>query len=134
VIPRYRRTTLNPRLYHYANPKTTINIGFNSTLEDRTGGDMLYIEGKGDSIHSYFENNKTRRFSTQFGIDHQLSDNSLFRIKNSFSNYDRKIEIPDFVFSGVQFSSYTEATNTLKRNSHEWVFGLNLWTERFTQE
>lgn len=134
AIPKYRRATLNPRVYFYANPKTTIHFGFNSTLEDRTGGDMRYIEGKGDNLHSYFENNRTRRYSTQFGVDHQLNDSAQFRLKNSFSYYDRKIEIPDFVFSGVQFSSYSEATYAIKKEKLEWVIGANLWSERFTQD
>jgi iron complex outermembrane receptor protein len=134
AIPKFKRVTLNPRLYVYASPKTTINAGFNSTIEDRTGGDMLYIKGKGDSIHSYFEKNETKRFSTQFGIDHQITDSTVFRLKNSFSYYDRKIKIPDFIFSGVQFSSFSEATYAVKRKNHEWVIGLNLWTERFSQD
>lgn len=134
AIPKFKRVTLNPRLYVYASKKTTVNAGFNGTIEDRTGGDMLYIEGKGDSIHSYFEKNETKRFSTQFGIDHQITDSTVFRLKNSFSYYDRKIKIPDFIFSGVQFSSFSEATYAVKRKSHEWVIGLNLWTERFSQD
>jgi iron complex outermembrane receptor protein len=134
AIPKYRRVTLNPRLYVYASTKTTINAGFNGIIEDRTGGDMQYIDGKGDSIHSYFEKNETKRFSTQFGIDHQVTDSTVFRLKNSFSYYDRKIEIPDFVFSGIQFSSFTEATYGIKRKDQEWIAGLNLWTERFVQD
>ena len=134
AIPKFKRVTLNPRLYVYASPKTTINAGFNGTIEDRTGGDMLYIEGKGDDIHSYFEKNETKRFSTQFGIDHQVTDSTVFRLKNSFSYYDRKIEIPDFIFSGVQFSSFTEATYAINRKNQEWIVGLNLWTERFSQD
>ncbi len=134
AIPRYRRVTLNPKLFVYASPKTTLNVGFNGTVEDRKGGDMQYLEGKGDDIHSYFEKNDTKRFSTQLGIDHQATDSAVFRLKNSFSYYDRKIEIPDFAFSGVQFSSFTEATYAIKRKNQEWIAGLNLWTERFVQD
>jgi iron complex outermembrane receptor protein len=134
AIPRYRRVTLNPKLFVYASPKTTLNVGFNGTVEDRTGGDMQYLEGNGDDIHSYFEKNNTKRFSTQLGIDHLATDSAVFRLKNSFSYYDRKIEIPDFAFSGIQFSSFTEATYAIKRKNHEWIAGLNLWTERFSQD
>lgn len=134
AIPKFRRVTLNPKLYFYASPKTTIDFGGNSTIEDRTGGDILYIKGKGDDIHSYFEKNKTNRFSTQFGITHQVNNSSVLKIKNSLSYYDRNIEIPDFTFSGVQLSSFTEATYSLKRKNHEWVLGLNFSTEKFSQE
>jgi len=134
AIPRYRRVTLNPKLFVYASEKTTLNVGFNGTIEDRKGGDMLYLEGNGDDVHSYFEKNDTKRFSTQLGIDHQATDSAVFRLKNSFSYYDRKIEIPDFAFSGIQFSSFTEATYTIKRKNQEWIAGLNLWTELFFQD
>ncbi len=133
AIPKFNRITLNPKLYVYFNPKTTMNFGFNSTIENRTGGDMNYIKGNGDSIHSYFEKNKTKRFSTQLGFDHSINENSSFHLKNSLSYYDRIIEIPDFLFSGIQFSSFTEANYSIKMSKHEWILGANLWTEQFKQ-
>jgi iron complex outermembrane receptor protein len=134
AIPKYNRITLNPKLYVYINPQTTVNLGFNSTVEDRIGGDIQYIKGKGDNIHSYFEKNNTKRFSTQLGLEHQLNDSTDLKIKNSLNYYDRKIEIPDFVFSGIQLSSFTEATYSIKRKETEWVMGLNLWSEQFKQD
>jgi outer membrane receptor for ferrienterochelin and colicins len=134
AIPEFNRITFNPKLFVYINPETTIHFGFNSTIEDRIGGDMLYIKGKGDSIHSYFEKNKTNRHSTQVGFSHLTSSGAEIKIKNSISYYDRKIEIPGFSFSGLQTSSFTEGTYGTKLNSHEWIFGLNLWTEQFRQE
>jgi outer membrane receptor for ferrienterochelin and colicins len=134
AIPKFNRVTLNPKLFVYFSPKTTLDAGINSTIEDRTGGDIRYIEGKGDSTHSYFEKNKTNRYSTQLGLTQQLNDSSDFKIKNSLSYYDREIEIPGFRFSGVQLSTFTEASYSLKQNKHEWVMGLNLWTEQFKQD
>jgi iron complex outermembrane receptor protein len=134
AIPEFNRVTLNPKLFVYFSPKTTMNIGFNGTMESRTGGDILFIEGKGDSIHSYFEKNMTTRFSTQFGITRLLNDSSHIEFKNSIGYYTRSIEIPGFTFSGVQLSSFTEATSTTIRENLEWIVGLTLWTEQFTQE
>jgi outer membrane receptor for ferrienterochelin and colicins len=133
AIPKFNRYTINPKLFYYFDEKTILNIGLNSTIEDRIGGDIEYIEGRGDSIHSYFEKNKTNRFSTQIGLDHTLNDQSKLSFKNSWSYYDRAIEIPDFIFSGVQLSSFSEATFNHKTEETEWVIGLNLWTDRFTQ-
>jgi len=134
AIPKFNRVTLNPKLFVYFGPKTTMDVGLNSTIEDRTGGDIRYIEGKGDSTHSYFEKNKTNRYSTQLGLTHLLNDSSDFKVKNSLSYYDREIEIPDFRFSGVQLSTFTEASYSIKLKKHEWIMGLNLWTEQFTQD
>lgn len=133
AIPKYNRYTLNPKLFVYLHEKTTLNIGFNSTIEDRIGGDINYIENKGDSIHSYFEKNKTNRYSSQFGLDHKLNDNSKLSFKNSVSYYDRTIEIPNYKFSGVQLSSFSEATYDIKREKAEWIVGLNLLTDGFNQ-
>ncbi len=133
AIPKFNRYTLNPKLFFYFNDKTTMNIGFNSTVEDRMGGDLRYIEGKGDSIHSYFEKNKTNRLSTQLGFDRKINDRSKLSFKNSVSHYDRSIEVRSFRFSGVQISSFTEASYNYKGDKMEWITGVNLWTDQFSQ-
>src|SRR6187399_1508331 len=66
AIPKTERYVFNPKLFIYFSPATKMNIGVNTSFEDRTGGDIKYIEGKGDNIHRYFEKNKSNRFSTQF--------------------------------------------------------------------
>lgn len=134
AIPEFRRYTLNPRLFVDVNDKTSLNIGFNSIIEDRTGGDIQFIKGNRDGSNVFFEKNNTTRFSTQLGIDHQLNDRSKLSFKNSISVYDRKIEIPDFIFSGLQLSSFSEANYTLRSATSEWIVGLNLWTDQFTQD
>ena len=133
AIPKYFRFTFNPKLFFYLNEKTTINIGFNSTQEERIGGDMKYIEGNGDSIHSYFEKNKTNRFSTQLAFDRKINEQSKFAFKNSVSYYDRSIEIPNYKFSGVQLSSFSELNYNHTGNKMEWIAGVNLWTDKFSQ-
>ncbi len=134
AIPKFNRYTLNPTLYIYISPQTTLEAGLMSTIEERTGGDLLYIEGNGDSIHSYFEKNTTSRFNTRLGLSHKTENNSELKIKNSIGYYDRAIEIPGFRFSGAQLSSFTEAEYSVQYDDHEWISGLNLWTENFTQE
>jgi len=134
AIPKFNRFTINPRFFYYFNDGTILNVGFNNTVEDRIGGDIKFIEGKGDNIHSYYEKNKTNRFSTQLGVDRILNVNSKLSIKNSISIYDRSIAIPDFKFSGTQLSSFSEINYTYNNDRTEWIGGLNLWTEAFTQD
>ncbi len=133
AIPEFRRYTVNPKLFYYINDKATLNVGFNSTIEDRTGGDIKYIEGNADSLHSYFEKNSTVRFSTQSGFDYQISEKSKVSLKNSISFYDRSLKIPEFEFSGEQISSFSEAVFSHFSEDIEWIAGLNLWTDKFTQ-
>lgn len=134
AIPKFNRVTLNPKLFINLSPKTSIYIGLNSTFETRIGGDIKYIDGEGDSIHNYFEKNNTNRLSSQIGMVYEKNDSSHIDIKNSISYYDRIIEIPGFIFSGIQLSSYTEVTATINRRNHEWIAGINLWTDRFRQD
>ena len=134
AIPEFGRLTINPKLFVYFSDKTTLNLGFNSVIEDRTGGDIRYIEGKADSDHSYFEKNETTRFSTQLGVDYRPADRSKFSLKNSVSYYDRSVEIPDFKFAGTQVSSFSEANYSHVSERFEWIGGLNLWTDQFTQD
>ncbi len=133
AIPKFDRYTFNPKLFFYFNKNTTANLGVNATYENRIGGDLNYIEGKADSIHAYFEKNKTNRYSTQFSIEHIINDKATFSFKNSASYYNRSIQIPDYLFSGVQLSSYSEVNFNYKKEKSEWISGTNFLTDKFTQ-
>ena len=133
AIPKFDRYTFNPKLFFYFNKNTTANFGVNATYENRIGGDLNYIEGKADSIHAYFEKNKTNRYSTQLSIEHIINDKATFSFKNSVSYYNRSIQIPDYLFSGVQLSSYSEVNFNYKKEKSEWISGINFLTDKFTQ-
>ena len=133
AIPKFKRYTLNPKLFVYFSDKTILDIGLNTTLENRIGGDINYIEGNQDSIHSYFENNETTRSSSQIGLVHHSSESSKFSLKNSISYYDRTVAAPEHTFSGIQYSSFSEVNYSHQNNSFEWVAGINLWTDQFAQ-
>lgn len=133
AIPKFDRYTFNPKLFIYFNKSTSANFGVNATYENRIGGDIKYIEGKGDSIHSYFEKNKTNRYSTQLSIEHKINDKAKFSFKNSVSYYNRSIQIPDYLFSGVQLSSYSEVNFNYKKEKSEWISGINFLADKFTQ-
>ena len=133
AIPKFDRYTFNPKIFFYFNKNTTANFGVNATFENRIGGDIKYIEGNGDNIHTYFEKNKTNRYSTQLSVEHEINDKSKFSFKNGVSYYNRSIQIPDYLFSGVQLSSYSEVNFNYKKEKLEWISGLNFLTDKFTQ-
>lgn len=133
AIPQFERYTFNPRLFVYLNEKTTFNFGLNTMIENRLGGDMKYIKGQGDSIHSYFERNQTQRYATQLQFSRELSEKAKITFKNSVSFYDRKIAIPDYNFIGKQLSSYSEITYNRDGEKSDWVTGVNAWTDNFQE-
>lgn len=133
AIPQFNRYTFNPKLFFNLNNKTKANFGINAIYEDRTGGDIRYEKGEGDAS-AYFEKNKTKRYSTQLALQHTSNGNAILDFKNSLSYYDRAIQIPDFMFSGVQVSSYSELNLNYKTKQSEWISGLNFLSDRFKQE
>jgi len=133
AIPQFDRYVLNPKLFLYFNPRTQLSFGVNANFENRTGGDMRTIKGREDSIHRYFERNKSQRLSTQLSLDHRLNDSSKLTLKNSFSSFDRRITIPGYVFDGRQWSSYSEISYNSTRKNSEWVAGLNFYTDDFKE-
>jgi len=134
AIPRFDRFVFNPKLFYYFNEKTKVNFGLNSAIENRLGGDIHYIQGKGDSLHSYFEENNTQRYSTQFSFDHKLNDNNILLIKNSYSYFNRKLSIPQYSFEGIQKATFTEISYINKNEKSEWIMGLNAWTDDFQEK
>ncbi len=116
------------------NEATTLSAGINTTTEKRIGGDLEYVKGKGSAAHSYFERNKTGRYSSQVELDHKLSDNEKLVIRNSVSYYDRSIGMPGYLFSGVQVSTYSEANYSRNGEKADWVAGINFLTDNFKED
>ena len=109
-------------------------MGINSTIEDRIGGDMHFIVDGATPNHSYFEQNKTQRFSTQFSLDHAFGRCSHFTVKNSVSYFNRDLTTPGYLFSGKQYSSFTEANYASHGEIVEWIAGVNLLTDNFKEK
>jgi outer membrane receptor for ferrienterochelin and colicins len=134
AIPRYNRYTFNPKLFFYLGDRTTLITGVNGTIENRIGGDMQYLKGNGDAQHSYYELNKTGRYSWQAQLDHQLNNKEKLTFKNSVSYFDRSIDLPGYRFSGKQTSTYSEANYAYNGQKMDWVAGLNYLTDHFNED
>lgn len=132
-IPKYVRYTFNPRVFYYFNPSTTISLGLNTSFENRLGGDMQVINGKSDSVHTYFERNISNRYSTQLKFEKNFKNKSVLTAKNSVTNFARSIGMQNYNFGGQQIASYSELSYLLPKEKTEWVTGLNVWTDQFKE-
>lgn len=132
AIPKFNRVTLNPKLFVYFDERTSLNAGVNFVSEKRVGGNLEYAKGE-EVADYYFEENETDRISTQLQLDRQMDESGRLQFKNSLNFYDRSIAIPDYVFAGKQFSSFSEINRSWRDDQQEWIAGLNLWTDRFNQ-
>ena len=129
AIPKFERYTINPRLFIYAN-KTTGDLGVTYISENRTGGSMDYINNSGSG---FYEKNNTKRFTTQFGVTHRLTESTNIQFKNSFSRFNRALIIPNYFFDALQQSSFSELTWNKNGSNSDWVLGTNLVTENLTE-
>jgi outer membrane receptor for ferrienterochelin and colicins len=134
AIPQTHRFTVNPKVFFYADNHNSGWFGVNATNENRFGGDMQVINGHADSIHQYFERNKSFRFSTQLSFTHKVDSISQFNIKNTIGYFNRDLSEPGFSFSGDQLSSFTEINYVQNRKLTNWVAGVNLVTDEFTAQ
>ena len=133
AVPKFDRFVFNPKLFIYISKATTLSVGINIGFENRIGGDMQYLNGHGDSLHSYYEQNKSQRLSIQLSFNHQLSEKTSLTFRNSISYFKRNITIPDYTFDGKQWSSYSELDYNYQMKNSEWVFGLNVYTDDFKE-
>ena len=129
AIPKFERYTINPRLFIYGN-KTTADVGISYITEDRIGGNMAYIK---DGTAGFFEKNNTDRVTTQAQLTHRINDKSQLNFKNSYSRFDRFIQIPTYAFKGLQQSTFSEATYSTNGEKADWVIGANYLTDDFKE-
>jgi outer membrane receptor for ferrienterochelin and colicins len=131
AIPKFERYTINPKLFLFFNDKTTLSIGANITTETRTGGEIDFIKGNNPS--GFFEANNSDRYSTQLKFEHHFGKCSHLTIKNSVSRFNRSITLPAYGFNGVQDGSFTEFTYSSHGTVSEWITGINLITDNFSE-
>ncbi|WP_266203327.1 TonB-dependent receptor [Pontibacter kalidii] len=131
AIPEFERYTANPTVYFYPSERTQLSLGLNASKEERLGGDMRYMDEKEGDL--YFEQNNTERLSTQFNLEHRLSEKAMLSVKNSLSFFNRDIAVPGYDFDGKQTASFSEAAYSLTGEKHDWVIGANLWTDDFSE-
>jgi outer membrane receptor for ferrienterochelin and colicins len=130
AIPKFERYTINPRLFLYGK-NTTADVGVSYITEDRIGGNINYIKNGGSG---YFEQNNTNRITTQLGVAHRVGGHSTIQLKNSYSHFNRDINIPNYRFEALQQSSFTELTWNHNRERIQWVVGANLLTDDLSEE
>ncbi|MDE3234305.1 MAG: TonB-dependent receptor plug domain-containing protein [Bacteroidota bacterium] len=130
AIPKFERYTLNPKLFIYGD-KLDANLGFSYITENRLGGSIDYIT-KGTT--GYFEKNNTDRFTTQAQLTYKLKGNTRLNFKNSYSRFNRMVQIPSYTFKGLQQATFSEVTYSTGGEKTQWVAGGNLLTDDFTED
>lgn len=133
-VPASNEITLHPKLFLYPGRNTGIAIGHSFTKGERTGGDVQVIRNKADASHQYFEKNKTVRNISTVEVDSRLSDKKRLIAKQSFGVFDRTITVPSYLFSGIDYTSYTDVSYITGGERHSFVLGGNFIYNGFREK
>ena len=133
-VPESFEFTLHPKLFIYPDDKTSLIIGNSFTKGKRTGGDVQVIKGKGDGFHRYFEENNTIRNITTLELQKKIRSNKSLTVKQSFSIFDRHIEIPAYHFDGISYNSFTDVAYLTNISNHSVVTGGNIVYDDFNEK
>lgn len=132
-LPESNNFTINPRLFYYPGPNTTLLLGNSFTAGKSTGGDMQAIDGRaGENL--YFEKNATIRNTTTFEIEKRFDSGNSFKFKQSLSLFNREIRIPNYTFAGLNTNSFTDVSYALEKEKHSVIGGVNLVYDKFWQK
>jgi iron complex outermembrane receptor protein len=132
-LPEVKNIAINPTFFYNFDESSSLRIGINSSFENRLGGDVTAIENLLSAEHPFTEENKSTRLASQISYQKSFSEDANLTIRNSVNFFDRSIEIPDFTFDGQQIASFSEVSYSTANEKADWVFGVNMWTEEFTE-
>ena len=132
--PKSKNFTINPRLFYYPNENTSWMMGNSFTKGNMKGGDMHVIDGNIDANHIYFEQNQTLRNTTTLEFDSKFKNASSFKLKQSLSFFDRKINVPNYQFSGVNTNAFTDASYIWNKKNQTIISGMNFMYDNFNQK
>lgn len=132
-LPQVRSIAVNPAFFYNFDESSSLRIGVNSSFENRLGGDVTAIENLASAQHPFTEENKTTRLASQISYQKAFSEDANLTIRNSVNFFDRRIEIPNYAFDGQQIASFSEVSYSKATEKADWVFGANMWTEKFTE-
>ena len=133
-LPKSSNFTINPKVFFYINPRTTLMLGNSFTKGTNIGGDIEVIKGKANATHTYFEENKTIRNTTILEFEKKIKNNNIFKIKQSLSLFKREIRIPSYSFSGLNTNSFSDFSFAFNKQNHTMIAGLNFVFDQFKQE
>ena len=132
-LPEVRNIAINPTFFYNFNENSNLRVGINSSFENRLGGDVTAIKNEPNTEHPFTERNQSARLSSQVTYQKKFSEQTNLSIRNSINFFDRRIEIPNFLFEGQQIASFSEVTYITSNEKTDWVFGANVLTDNFKE-
>ena len=132
-LARTRSLNLSPRLFFYLDDESLLTIGNSTSYQQRRGGDLFVIRDRADALHQYFENNRSLRNITTLQFERELPNGRRLVARQSLAFFSRRLDIPNHLFAGLQFNSYTDLSYFRPVAGHALVFGFNAVYDRFRE-
>ena len=132
-LPRTNSFNISPRLFFQIDEQTRLTVGNSTSYQTRKGGDVFVLRGRANNFHQYFENNSSFRNITTFNFEREFSGGRKLTARQSLAFYNREIEIPNYIFKGRQFNSYTDLSFVQPVKNHALVFGFNAVYDQFRE-
>jgi len=139
-IAQVSKFNFNPKLFYNPNNKTNLYFGATISKENRKGGSISKINNQNTSSPYFLDEQESSRFTTQFSVKYKLSETNTITLKNSFSSFDRYINIDENVlgtsttFGGNQLNSFTELNFNFNKETQNINFGLNALSDVFSED
>ena len=130
-VPDMSSVLIHPKLFYYPSDKTIISIGYSGTFDDRKGGDMLVLQNKADNTHQYFEQNKSRRNTGEYSLEHYFNNDKKLIVKGLIINFNKITSSNTFGLNATQLSYYNEASLSIKAGKADLVTGVDLSGENY---
>lgn len=133
-LPLTHSFAVSPKVYFHPDDKTRLAIGNSTSAQNRKGGDMFVINGEPDVLHRYLEKNDSFRNITTINFDREFANGRRLVARQSLAFFTRELNIPDYVFKGDQFNSYTDIAYFAPLKGHALVFGFSSTYDRFRED
>ncbi len=132
-LPKSTDFTMHPKLFFYPSDKSTFIIGNSFTTGERTGGDIQVVKGNADTSHTYFEKNKTTRNISTFEFNKKINEKNIFKIKSSFSYFNRAIILSDYNFKGINYNSFSDLSYVHNLKNQTLIVGTSFIYDNFSE-
>lgn len=124
-VAKSNSAVLHPRVFFYPGKKTTADLGWSMLYEERMGGDMNVIALHSDTLHRFFQQNRSTRNTFDGHFSHDFSDKVTLLAKSAWTLLDRTYTQPGFLFGGTLLTGYNEVALRISGKTNTLVAGAN---------
>lgn len=130
-LPDHISLDVHPRLFLYFKNKGSLYIGNEFVYDQSKGGDTKVLDGKSDSNHQFFIENKNWRNAIDFNYRLPVGAGGQIQARGLIGYFNRKINTNSFDFEANQSNWFTEVNWSNIWSTHQFIAGINFIGDTF---